>query len=252
MSLKKQKSFFEIYAHEYDILTNAKQRMIPHRKEIDAMIAKFQPTSVLDAGCATGLTAMLFADSGISTVGIDRSRSMIQVAKSNYGNLENLKFQSSNFEKLPQTMYQQYDLIVCLANSISGVGSLNNLYKSLQNFYNVLIPGGTLVLQMLNYISINDGEFLPIKATRNGDIVYQRFSERKGKRLYIYVNRLDLDSDLLKYEMFRHEFENFTPKEVSDTLRKTKFKKIRRYSDLFFKMPFGKTSRDLVLTALKE
>lgn len=249
--MSKQKSFFEIYANEYDILTNAKQRKIAHRKEIDAIVSKFQPTSVLDAGCATGLAAMLFAVSGCSTVGIDRSRPMIKLAKSNYGNKKNLKFQGASFEKLPKAMYQKFDLVVCLANSISGVGTLSNLYKSFQNFYKVLKPGGTIVLQMLNYISIKDGEILPIKATRSGDIVYQRYSERKGNRLYIYINRLDLSKKPLKYEMFRHEFDNFSPNEVAATLKKAKFSKIKKYNDLFIERPFSKTSKDLVLTATK-
>lgn len=128
---------------------------------------------------------------------------------------------------------------------------MNNLIKSLSNFNKVLKPEGTLVIQMLNYISINDGEFLPIKASRNNDIVYQRFSERRGKRLYIYVNRLDLSTNPLKYEMFRHEFENFNPKEIVTALKRAKFSGLKKYSDLYLKKKFRTKSRDLVITAHK-
>ena len=251
MSLKKQRSFFDIYAHEYDLMTDAQARVNHHSKEVKALADRFKPEMVLDAGCATGLTTRLFAESGIRTIGIDRSRTMIKTAKQNYGHIPMANFQGSSFEKLPQNFNNKFDLIVCLANSISGVGSLHNLYLSFKNFHKALKPGGTLILQLLNYISIVDGELLPIKATRSGDIYYQRFSERKGKRLYIYVNRLQTDTSPLSSEMFRHEFENFTPVEVVNTLKKAHFKKISRYNDLFLEKPFGKSSRDLVISTVK-
>lgn len=251
MSTKEQKSFFETYAHEYDYLTDATKRKVSHKKEVDALIEKYNPQSVLDAGCATGLTAMLFAESDIPTKGIDNSRPMIKLAKQNYGDKSNLTFQTASFEKLPKSLHNKFDLIVCLANAISGVGSLHNLSRSLKGFYQSLKPGGILVLQALNYISIVDGELLPIRATQHKNLYYQRFSERKGKSLYVYVNRLDVSTDPLKSEMFRHEFENFTPPELVASLKKTNFKKINKHSDLFLKKKFVKSSRDLVLTAVK-
>ena len=248
----KQKSFFEIYAHEYDILTNAQQREIFHANEINTLIKIFQPKHVLDAGCATGLSAYLFAREDIKTIGLDRSRPMIKEASQKYDYLKPLlTFRCGNFERLPVSFHNKFDMVVCLANSISGVGSLKNLIDSLSNFNKVLIPGGTLVIQMLNYISIKDGEFLPIRVTRKDDIIYQRFSERQGKRLYLYVNRLDISKEPLKYEMFRHEFENFSPKEMIEALKRANFRSIKKYAELFLSKPFGKKSRDLVITAHK-
>ncbi len=251
MSLKRQKSFFEIYAHEYDYLTNAANRKVSHKKEVDALIDIYKPQSVLDAGCASGLTSMLFAEAGLATKGIDKSRPMIKMAKNNYSDKANLSYQIASFEKIPKSFHNKFDLVVCLANSISGVGSLHNLSLALKGFYNSLKPGGTLILQALNYISIVDGEILPIRATQHENLYYQRFSERKGKRLYVYVNRLDISTNPPNSEMFRHEFENFTPPELVAALKKNSFKKINKYSDLFLKKKFGKTSRDLVLTAIK-
>ncbi len=251
MSQTKDNSFFEKYAHEYDFLTNAVQRRNNHRKEIDALINKFQPTAVIDAGCASGLTSSLFAETGIKTKGIDRSRPMIKKAKENYGTLDNLSFHIASFESLPKSYDNKFDLVVCLANSISGVGSLRNLSLAFKGFYKTLKPGGVLVLQMLNYASIPNGVLQPIRATQNNKIYYQRFTERRGQRLYIYVNRLDTSKNPLQYEMFRHEFDNFKPTEVISTLKKTKFTKINKYADLFLKKKFDKSSRDLILTAVK-
>jgi len=252
VSLKNSISFFEIYAHEYDILTNAVSRYEFHKKEIDSIIARFDPGAVLDAGCATGLTASLFAQNKIKTVGLDRSRPMLKIANDKYSHLKpDLVFKYGNFEKLPQSMHDKFDLIVSLANSISGVGSLLNLNQTLNNFHHCLIPGGTLVIQMLNYFSINDKEILPIKATNNNGIIYQRFSERQGKRLFIYVSRVDTNMSPMKSELFRHEFENFNEKEMVLSLKKAKFKQINKFANLLFDKPYVKTSRDLIITAKK-
>lgn len=246
------RSFFEIYANEYDFLTNAEQREQYHAKEVASLIKQFKPNQVLDAGCASGLTSYLFAKEGIKTVGVDRSRPMLKVANDKYYQYSDLlSFKYGNFEKLPRQMHGKFDLIVCLANSISGAGSMNNLIKSLTNFNQCLSKDGSLVLQLLNYYSIKDGEFLPVKATRNGDIYYQRFSERRGKRLYIYVNRLDVSQEPLKYEMFRHEFENFDVKEILSALKSAGFSSPKKYADLYLEKPFTPSCRDLVIVAKK-
>ena len=67
MTRKNNNSFFDVYAHEYDALTDASNRKTPHEREVKAMINYFEPSSVLDAGCATGLTGYLFAKNNIST-----------------------------------------------------------------------------------------------------------------------------------------------------------------------------------------
>lgn len=245
----KERSVFEVYADEYDLITNAAQREAGHAREVAAMIARFRPGLVLDAGCASGLTTLLFAREGIAAVGLDRSRKMIEVAR-RARQPEGLPilYRQGSFERLPKSLHGEFDLVVCLANSISGVGTLANLAMSLKNFHAVLRPGGSLVLQMLNYAAVEENTILPIKATRNGDIVYERFSERQGSILFIYVTRADFGQTPPKFEVFRHAFENFSPEQVLKGVEKAGFADIRRFADLQFTKKFGCRSRDLVLT----
>ncbi len=248
----KQPSVFEVYAHEYDLITNAAAREKNHRKEVRAMIKRFHPSRVLDAGCATGLTTLLFAREGVEAVGLDRSRKMIEVAEQSRGtrNLP-MSFRQGRFEALPKNMAESFDLAACLANSISGVETIALLNKTMKNFFGVLKPGGHLVLQMLNYAAVDEHTLKPIKATENGGIVYERFNERQGKSLYIYVTRADFNQEPAKFEVFRHRFENFEPEKVERAVDKAGFKDIRKFGDLKFEKRFGKKARDLVLTARK-
>ena len=66
MPPKTKPTFFDKYASEYDAMTEAHLREPKHRVEVEEMIARFAPKSVLDAGCATGVTARLFAEKGIT------------------------------------------------------------------------------------------------------------------------------------------------------------------------------------------
>lgn len=250
MASHNKKSVFDVYPDEYDLITNAAAREKPHTKEIKALVKKFGPLRVLDAGCASGLTSLLFARQGIEVVGLDRSRSMLKVARQSRGQLsDKIAFRYGSFEKLPKSLYGQFDLVACLANSISGVTTVTALRQAMAGFKNVLRPGGTLVLQMLNYAALKEGEIMPIKATENNGLIYERFSERRANRLSIYVTRLDLSKKPPKYEIFRHEFDNFSVDQVLAVMKRTPFKNIRQYGNLLLTDRFKKSSRDLVITA---
>jgi SAM-dependent methyltransferase len=248
----KAQSVFEKYAHEYDILTNAAAREKNHRLEVRTLIDRFHPTSVLDAGCASGLTAALFAREGVRAVGLDRSAAMIAVAKKKFsGETIPLRFRTGHFERLPKSLYGKFDLIVCLANSISGVGTVANLRASLRSFHRVLRPGGALVLQTLNLSALKEGEVMPVKGTQAGRIGYLRFARRRGQRMEISVVRLDLSTEPFGFEPFVHETESFAPARLADEVRKAGFGPIVRHGDLLFSGPFKRSSRDFVVSGRK-
>jgi SAM-dependent methyltransferase len=150
---------------------------------------------------------------------------------------------------LPKKIHGKFDLVVCLANSISGVGSVAILKKSLRGFHDVLRPGGSLVLQLLNYASIKEGEVRPIRVTENEGIVYGRYSIRRGKKLAVHVIRLDMNDNPPKFEPFCHEFENFDPDQITKAVKVSGFVSLRKYADLYLSKRFAKSSRDLVVIA---
>ncbi|MFH1688382.1 MAG: class I SAM-dependent methyltransferase [bacterium] len=252
MARQQSVSVFEKYAHEYDLITNAAQREKYHQEEVDAIIARYSPTHVLDAGCATGLTTMLFGRRGVAAVGLDRSRPMLAVARKKFAKCGlSISFVQGSFQKLPQKLIGQFDLVACLANSISGVQTKRDLKLALAGFYRALRPGGTLVLQMLNYFAVTEDVLVPIKATRNEDIVYERFSERRGNRMSVYVTRADFADSPPAYEVFRHDFDNYDPKVVTEAMQEVGFGSLRRLGDLRFENRFSKKCRDLVVVATR-
>ncbi len=250
MARKQTASFFDAYAHEYDHLTAAASRETVHRKEVEAIVARFQPTRVLDAGCATGLTTRLFAAAGVKAVGLDRSAPILAEARriaAEQGVA--VEFVEGQFEKLPKSFDSQFDLIVCLANSIAGVNTEAALLRSLKSFYRSVSPGGRLVLQMLNYAVVREGEIRPVRVTEYNNIVYARYQERIGRKIILHIIRIDRDQAPPSLEVFVHASDNFAPPQVLKAVRAAGFAKVGRFADLALTEPFQPSSRDLVIVA---
>lgn len=246
----KAESFFDKYAHEYDWLTNAAGRTENHRREVDAIIERFQPTRVLDAGCATGLTSSLFASRGIETVGLDRSEQMLEIAEDKYASAGlPLKFQYGSFESLPKSLTGSFDLVVCLANSIVGVETKAKLARSMKGFKRVLRPGGYLVMQALNTRALKNGTIMPVKTTQHDGIIYSRFLERVGEQSVLYIMRTETRQASPQAELFRHVSTSFTREVLSSELKLTGFVGISAFADLMFEKRFTPQSRDIVLVA---
>lgn len=243
-------SALDKYAREYDLMTNAAQREAYHSEEVQAIIERCYPTRVLDAGCATGLTTSLFARKGVEALGLDRSRPMLAVASEKYEqSVLPVRFTYGTFQKLPRSMDSSFDLVVCLANAITGVESKSELMASLKGFHRVLSGRGYLILQMLNYLTLKDGAVQPIRATENDGIVYARYSQRRGKKLALHVVRVDLNANPPSTEPFVHEFDNYTPDEMLAAVKRAGFNHVRSFADLYLKKRFTKSSRNLVILA---
>ena len=241
---------FDVYAHEYDLLTDAAAREPNHDREIATLVERFTPRSVLDAGCATGLTSMLFARRGIRTVGYDRSRRMVEQARMKFGDAGyQLDFKVGDFERVPKILHGKFEMVACLANSIAGLETRARLQKGLSNFRAALKPGGTLVIQMLNFGAIKEGQLFPIKATINDGIIWERFFERQRASYILYASRLDTNAKPPSFEVFRHKFDNFSRDEVIKALKFSRFKALETYSDLRLTAPFDNKKRDLVIVA---
>lgn len=243
-------SFFDKYAAEYEWLTNAADRARGHSREVEELIRRFHPKRVLDAGCATGLTASLFASKGVAAVGLDRSRDMLVVAREKCSSTNlSLQFRRGSFESLPVGLNRSFDLVVCLANSIVGVESKANLRLGLAGFRRVLRPGGYLVLQALNIDALKDRQIMPVRTTEHNGILYSRFLERSGHKSILYVLRIDSHSTPAQTELFRHDSASFSPDAFVQVMAHVGFVNIRTYADLMMTKRFSAKARDIVITA---
>jgi ubiquinone/menaquinone biosynthesis C-methylase UbiE len=250
MSKPKTVSFFEKYAVEYDRMTDSAAREPKHRDEVRALINAFKPSSVLDAGCGTGLTAQLFAEQGVAVVGIDSSAEMVRFSSERCARFGALaEFQTARFESLPKSFGQRFDLIVCLANSLSGVPSIAVLTRSLKQFLRALKPGGSLVIQMLNPAVLQDGVPYPVKVSRHDQFLYHRYALRHGDTISLHIVRTDLSKPSPSFETFVHTYQPLPAPKLAVLLKSVGFGKVKTAGNLVLTEPFTAHSRDLVVIA---
>jgi ubiquinone/menaquinone biosynthesis C-methylase UbiE len=251
MTKSKNTSFFEKYASEYDAMTEAHLREPKHRVEVQAMMARFSPKYILDAGCGTGLTTRLFGSMGVDAMGVDSSIEMIKLAEeSSRKDHSGVQFLNSQFESLPKELNTSFDLVVCIGNSISGVPTDASLDRTFRSFRRALKPSGWLVLQMLNPAVIKQGETFGVKVSRSGDRLYHRYATRPDDRVFLHVVRTDLSASQPAFEAFVHSYRLLTAAQFKARLHKAGFDRVAAFASLTF-APVAKASpsRDLVMIA---
>jgi SAM-dependent methyltransferase len=135
------------YANIYD---NLVFNQIKTEYEIGQIINTTTPTSesfILDIGCGTGHTEHGFVERGYTNiVGIDKSREMIEKAKSNY---PNYKFQVADIMNMDGFPYNKgtFTHIMCLYFTIYYMPNKDQFFK---NCYELLLPGGFLVVHLVD------------------------------------------------------------------------------------------------------
>lgn len=109
---------------------------------------------VMDAACGTGHHAIALANIGFQMFGSDLYPEMVSMADANAKAAgEKVTFRTAGFGSINETFKQpgEFDAVLCLGNSLPHVASEQDLKKALQDFKELLRPGGMLLLQMRNF-----------------------------------------------------------------------------------------------------
>ena len=157
------------------------ERIARERPFLESELARSPGSSLLDLGCGTGEHALLFASLGIDAIGIDRSEEMIERAREYedrhppYGP----RFVLGDFAELPSLVEESFAAAICLGNVLPHLEE-SALESCLAAWAERLLPGGRLILQLLNYERIlGEGvRQLPINFREDpsgeGEIVFLR------------------------------------------------------------------------------
>ncbi len=168
-------------------------RIARERPFLERELGRAPAASVLDLGCGTGEHALLFASLGIDATGVDRSEEMIDKA-SEYRDRHpphGPRFVRGDFAELPSLVAQSFGAAICLGNVLPHLED-EVLERCLGAWAERLLPGGRLILQILNYERIRELglRHLPLNfrddPDEDGEIVFLRLMTPLDERHVLF------------------------------------------------------------------
>ncbi len=111
-------------------------------------------TTVLDASCGTGTQAIALATLGYEVTATDPSFNMLLKAHEyagEYNVADRITFMRAGFLELPYALVGPYDAVITKGNSLPHLITDAEITQALRNFYDLLRPGGTLVIGMRDF-----------------------------------------------------------------------------------------------------
>lgn len=109
---------------------------------------------ILDAACGAGTQAIPLAKLGFQVTACDPSAGMLKKAQeiaSDYGVADKIEFHRTDFLHLTDVTTGKYDAIVCKGNALPHLLLDEEIETTLLIFYELLRPGGVLVIGMRDF-----------------------------------------------------------------------------------------------------
>ena len=149
---------YNTFAEDYDRFVNWENRLAYEMPFIERQISFLQsdtdrPLNILDTACGTGMHAIALARAGHRVSAADLFPEMITKGQQNANSTDvHVRFKTTGLGEMAGAFGQnQFDLLLCLGNSLPHLTSEQDLIASLQDFHSTLRPGGMLFIQNRNF-----------------------------------------------------------------------------------------------------
>jgi glycine/sarcosine N-methyltransferase len=119
--------------------------------------------TVADVGAGSGRHALMFASWGLTVYPVDPDPSMLAQARANAEAAGvDLPFYEGVFGDVARVVPGRVDALTCLGNALPHVDGPAGLRRALEDFAEVIRPGGALVLHLLNHQRLLDSRIRSI------------------------------------------------------------------------------------------
>ncbi|EDV21746.1 uncharacterized protein TRIADDRAFT_59780 [Trichoplax adhaerens] len=150
-------------------------RTANYRHWLRDLLKHYEADTVLDVACGTGIDSIVLLEEGFTVTSIDASDKMLKHAlKTRWQRRKEEAFdkwviEEGNWLALPQSEIEipnsGFDAVLCLGNSFPHLpdfrGDQADQKLALANFYDILKPGGILIIDHRNYDEIIKSGTLP-------------------------------------------------------------------------------------------
>jgi len=149
-------SSFDDISLVYDNTIDWESRLKREMPFILSLIENTERPRVLDMACGSGRHSVSLAARGAEVIGIDSSKSMILAAE-NHAKEQGVTpdFIVADMERVKDAVEGQFDLIICLGNSLALLNDIDTLKQVVKDVFHLLNDGGSFVAQVLNFEEIH-------------------------------------------------------------------------------------------------
>jgi SAM-dependent methyltransferase len=219
---------------------------------LDSLMTGGTLRSVTDCGCGTGAQLLPFAAAGLACLGFDPSPSLIAIARRKLATYPRTRAEVGVFADLLRLTSFPSDLLMCLGNSLVHVPQ-EEAARFLSDAGKALNPGGTLLLQILNYERLRKAGItdLPLIRAVEETVEFRRHYEWESNGKVRFQTNLRLPT-AEGPRILRNELPLYPvyPDELWEMLLKAGFADIRFHGS-FARTDFSPESEALVCLARK-
>lgn len=151
-------------AADYDEFVNWDKRLANEGPFFRDLFEREGVSRVIDVGAGSARHSIMFASWGLEVVAVDPDESMLAQAHANAqrfaGDIAaaggSLTIVQGGFGELHRLGIAAADAVTCTGNALPHVEGRDGLTETLADFASVLVPGGVLVLHLLNHERLLD------------------------------------------------------------------------------------------------
>ena len=211
------------------------------------LIKSTKAENILEFGCGTGSVAVGLSLEGYRVTAVDLSADMLEKARSK-SRKYNSRTEFITGDIAGINLSRQYDLLLCLGNTLPLIHKLPDARRLITNFARHLKPGGTLIIQQLNYDRILRDKPRTFAVDRSDSSI--RIKQYKyGKSLIEFVvSILDLTTIPPRAHTSESKIRPWKKLELFAELKNAGFSKTKAFGD-YRSSKFGLKSKDLIIVA---
>jgi len=240
--------FYDDLAEDYDAMTQFAVRLEKEKRILAGVLELLSARHAIDMGCGTGVHAVALAQLGVEVTGVDVSTRMLERARAHAGRHATVDSAPVHFRQgdfLAPLPTASTDLLFCFGNSLSHLPSGGALAEVLAHWRHLLVPGGRVLIQLLNYRDILRHRERIVSIRRESETTIVRFYDFLDDALRFNILTITDDDDGPSHSLRSTRLSPFTDEDILEAADSGGFTSVETYADLEFN-PFEDESRNLV------
>lgn len=242
--------FYDSLAADYDRMAGWEERFDRERPFFSRLIAEREIHTAIDAGAGTGFHSILLGTLGVRVTAVDVSGAMLSVLGDRVSALGlSVATVEGSLLALGSVAPAPVDAVVCMGNTVAHLLRSEEQERFASECASAIRPGGTLVLQLLNYDRILARRERIQNVRERGGMIFIRFYDFLDDGIHFNILRLEPKASGFGHTLTTVRLNPIRRDAIVSLLERAGFSSVETYGGLA-ELPFDPlTSQDCLVVA---